>query len=196
MPRSVAAHQSLQRTTWTPWVKERRPATRTLRGWRCSCCRRSPPSANARNTAGCSVPLCDVGFKGDLATPYPRRDLFIFGPTPRRDANWGLGSPARRTRCSWRAIRTAVPRGCRKNSVRRYMRARAALRGSRRHISNSRSSAPRASLIDAALPASECGHSEVARADPNRPQSLSARASLYARARPKVVREASRQVEV
>ena len=47
-------------------------------------------------------------------------------------------------------------------------------------------------LIDAALPAPECDHDEVARADPNRPQSLSARTLLYARARPKVVREASR----
>jgi hypothetical protein len=49
-----------------------------------------------------------------------------------------------------------------------------------------------ATLIDAALPAPECDRDEVARADQNRPQSLSARASLHARARPKVVREASR----
>ena len=43
------------------------------------------------------------------------------------------------------------------------------------------------------MPAPECDdHDEMARADPNRPQSLSARTSLHARARPKVVREASR----
>ena len=48
-------------------------------------------------------------------------------------------------------------------------------------------------LIDAALPSPECDHDEVAWADPNRPQSLSARASLHARARSEVVREAPKR---
>ena len=45
-------------------------------------------------------------------------------------------------------------------------------------------------LIDAALPAPQCDHDEVAQADPNCPQSLSTRASLHARARTEVEREA------
>ena len=40
-------------------------------------------------------------------------------------------------------------------------------------------------LVGAAFPAPEWDHNEVAQADPNRLQSLSARASLHARARSK-----------
>ena len=151
MPRSVAAHQSLQRTTWTPWLRKGGPqpghgaagdvrAAGGLRHLRMRGTRLDAAYRFAMFQTG--LPLLQIsmlleildfltemaagnsttGFKGDLATPHPRRDLFIFGPTPRWDANWGVGSPARRTRCSWRAIRRAVPRGCHKNSVRRYMR--------------------------------------------------------------------------
>jgi hypothetical protein len=68
-------------------------------------------------------------------------------------------------------------------------RRSAALRGPRRRICNSGSSAI---LVDAAFPAPEWDHNEVAQADPNRLQSLSARASLHARAGSQVVREVSR----
>src|SRR3954467_14774901 len=47
-------------------------------------------------------------------------------------------------------------------------------------------------VVDPALPAPKDHPDEVARADQNRPQSLSTGASLHARAGPKVVRETSR----
>ena len=49
-------------------------------------------------------------------------------------------------------------------------------------------------LIEGASPAPECDHhDEVAQADPNRQQSLSARASLHARAGTEVEREAPKR---
>ena len=58
----------------------------------------------------------------------------------------------------------------------------------------SRSRASSAILIDGASPAHESDHDKVAQADPNRPQSLSARALLHARAGTEVVREAPKRL--
>ena len=54
---------------------------------------------------------------------------------------------------------------------------------------------PPGTRVNAALAAPECDHDEVALADPDRPQSLSARTSLHAGTRPKLVREASGRTE-
>ena len=61
----------------------------------------------------------------------------------------------------------------------------------RRRTYQSGSSASSALLIDAFVAASECDHVDMARADPDRLQSISARTSLHARARTQVVCEAS-----